>query len=155
MRTPSGTDGSPPDVRPKNVSAAYWIWIACAAILVFFGLLAVTASGDAIREQLADNQHSVGKADNADAFLRLLRGSGAFSLIVGVAVGLLAAPVRSGDDRFRRAMVALSASFGLLQIAGVILGVSPGILLLVPVLLMAAGILVYRPSSNDWFVDGS
>lgn len=151
VRTPSGTDGSPRDVRSKNVSAAYWIWIVCAAILVFFGLLAVTTSADAIREQLAEN----GKADNADSFLRLLRGSGILSVIVGVAIGLLAAPVRSGDDRFRRAIVALSASFGLLQIAGVILGVSPGILLLVPVLLMTAGILVYRQSSNDWFVDGS
>ena len=134
--------------RPRTVTAAYWIWIVCAAVLVLFGLLAATASADAIRERLTDQHVS---PDNIDAFMQLLRVSGIISLIVGLAIGLLAGPVRAGDERFRRALVALSAVFALIQIGAVIMGLSPGILLIVPILLLVAAMLAYRPASNDWF----
>ena len=137
--------------RPRTVTAAYWIWIVCATILVLFGLLAATASADAIRERLADQAVS---HDDVDAVMRLLRVSGVISLLVGLAIGLLAGPVRAGDERFRRALVALSAVFALIQIGAVLFGLSPGFLLIVPILLLSAGILAYRPPSNAWFARG-
>ncbi|KAA0022358.1 hypothetical protein [Antrihabitans cavernicola] len=134
--------------RPKTVSVAYWLWLAASVILVLFGLLALTSSGDAIRQQLVDNGV---KPDNTDSFLVLLRGVGVGSLIVGIVTGLLSGPVRSGDPRFRRALVTLSGVFALLQIAAVLLGLSPAFLLIVPLLLVSAGILVFRQSSALWF----
>ena len=124
------------------------MWIVCAAVLVLFGLLAATSSADAIRQRLTEQHVS---ADNIEAFMQLLRITGVISLVVGLAVGLLAGPVRRGDERFRRALVALSAVFALIQIAAVLFALSPPVLLVVPILLIGAGILVYRPGSRDWF----
>lgn len=138
--------------RPKTVSVAYWLWLAASVILVLFGLLALTSSGDAIRDRLIDGGTDPG---NVDSFLMLLRGTGIGSVIVGIAFGLLAGPVRAGDARFRRALVALSGVFALLQIGFVLVGLSPGILLLVPILIVGAGVLVYRASSAAWFERGA
>ena len=134
--------------RPVSVSVAIWLWLVAAFVLILFGLLAATTSADHIREQLAQNSDPA----KADSIELLLRGIGVGSLVVGVVVGLLAGPVRNGDPRFRRALVTLSGVFALLAMATVLLGLTPGVLLIVPILLVVAGVLVYRASARDWFV---
>lgn len=140
-----GSSGGVPN-RPRNVTIAYWLWIVCAVLLILFGLLAFTASADAIREQFAED-----KRDDVDAFIKLLRGIGVISLLVGGVVGFLAGPVRKGDRRFRRTLATLSVVFAFLQIFAVIVGLSPFALLLVAVGLLVAAILVYRPQADAWF----
>lgn len=135
--------------RPRAVSVAYWLWLVAAVLLVLFGLLAVTTSSDEIRRQFVENGNDPA---SVDSFVLLLRGIGVGSLVVGIVVGLLAGPVRTGDPRFRRALVTLSGVFALLSMATVLLGLTPGVLLIVPILLVIAAVLVYRPGARDWFV---
>jgi len=141
---------TPSDSRPKLVSIAYWLWLVAAIALFLFGILAASANGDSIRERLADLDYST---ETADAFVLMLRVTGGMSVVVGLAIGFMAGPVRNGHYRFRRALVALSAIFALFQAGAVLTGISPVILLVVPVLLVAASVLVYRPGAKEWFVD--
>ncbi|MGF7119873.1 hypothetical protein AB4Z09_03180 [Rhodococcus sp. TAF43] len=129
---------------PRVVSVAYWIWVLCAAAMVLFGLLALTTSADAIRGQLG--------AD-ADTFVWLLRGVGAASLIFGLVIGFLAAPVRAGNRGLRTAVVALSSVFALATIALSAVGVIAPLLLVIPLLLLLASVLVYREGAREWFRD--
>lgn len=137
--------------RPRPVTVAYWLWLACSALLVLFGLLAVTSSGAALRDQLLGNGAA---PDDLDSLILLLRGSGAVALLVGLAVGLMAGPARAGDGRFRRALVALSAVFTFLELALLPTGVGQAPVLLVAVVTLAAGMLVYLPSATAWFDRG-
>ncbi|MFD4294355.1 hypothetical protein ACFWPA_07065 [Rhodococcus sp. NPDC058505] len=139
------------ETRPQQVAIAYWLWLACAALLVLFGLLALTASGDAVRDQLLANGADPG---DVDALVGLLRGSGALAGAVGVAIGFLAGPVRAGDPRFRRAAVALSAVYTLIQVLSTAVGVGQAPTLMTAIGLVIASILVYLPSARDWFVRG-
>lgn len=137
--------------RPRAVEIAYWTWLAAAALLVLFGLLALTASGTAVREQLL-----AGGADpeGVDALVTLLRGSGGLAVAVGVGVGMLAGPVRAGHPGFRRAAVALSGVYAVIQLLSVVAGVGQVPMLLAGVGLAIAAVLVYLPSCRDWFTRG-
>lgn len=137
--------------RPRPVEVAYWLWLACAALLVLLGLLALTASGAAVREQLVS-----GGADaaNVDALVTLLRGSGGLALAVGVGIGFLAGPVRAGDRRFRRAVVTLSVVYTAVQVLAMAVGVGQLPTLLVSLGAVTASGLVYQRSAAGWFAGG-
>lgn len=140
---------SPIDLpRPSSVSVAYWLWMFAAVVLVFSGLLIATTSGDVLRTRLVDLGTN---ADSIDGLIRLIRGIGVVSLLVGVVVGFLSGAVKAGDARYRRALVTLSGIFAVLQIATVLLGLSPTYLLLVPILLITASVVVYRQAAAPWF----
>ncbi|MGW5073576.1 hypothetical protein [Rhodococcus sp. NPDC004095] len=145
--TSNGERGS----RPRPVEVAYWLWLACAALLVLFGLLSMTASGDAVREQLLANGAS---PDDVDALVTLLRGSGGLAVAVGLGIGFLAGPVRAGDARFRRAAVALCGVYAAIQLVSVAAGVGQLPTLLTAIGMVVAAVLVYLPSGRDWFVRG-
>ncbi|MFD4183397.1 hypothetical protein [Rhodococcus sp. NPDC058514] len=134
--------------RPRPVDVAYWLWLAGAALLVLFGLLALTSPGSAIREQLLERGASAG---SVDGFIVLLRGSGAVSLLAGLGLGLMAGPTRAGDPRFRRAVVALSVVFAVLQLGLMATGLGQAPVLVVSVLALVASALVYRKSATAWF----
>ncbi|MGW6375272.1 hypothetical protein ACWFRB_04295 [Rhodococcus sp. NPDC055112] len=134
--------------RPRPVDVAYWLWLVCAALLVLFGLLALTSPGTAIREELVARGAN---PDSVDEFIVLLRGSGAVSLLTGLGVGLMAGPTRAGDPRFRRAVVALSVVFFVLQLGLLATGLGQVPTLLVSVLALVASVLVYLRSSAEWF----
>ncbi|MCA1006024.1 hypothetical protein LCL87_09855 [Rhodococcus hoagii] len=127
---------------PRPVSVAYWIWVLCAAVMVLFGLLAATTSADAIRGNLGSD---------ADAFVWLLRVIGVVSVVFGVVIGFLAAPVRAGDRRLRAVVAVLCGVFALAVVAMVVIGVLAPVLLALPVLLTVASVLVYREGARDWF----
>ncbi|WQB73591.1 hypothetical protein SCD75_17590 [Prescottella equi] len=127
---------------PRPVSVAYWIWVLCAAVMVLLGLLASTTSADAIRGRLDSD---------IDSFVWLLRGIGIGSVVFGVAIGFLAAPVRAGDRRLRTVVAALCGVFALAVVAMVAIGVVAPVLLTIPVLLTVASVLVYREGAREWF----
>ncbi|GAA4486699.1 hypothetical protein GCM10023094_43680 [Rhodococcus olei] len=137
--------------RPRAVDVAYWLWLVCAGLLVLLGLLSLTASGAAVREQLLANGADPG---DVDALVTLLRGSGALALAVGVGTGFLAGPVRAGDPRFRRAEVALSAVYAAVQLVALAFGVGQLPTMLVAVGMLVAAVLVYLRSAAGWFVRG-
>lgn len=127
---------------PRPVSVAYWIWVLCAAVMVLLGLLAATTSADAIRGRLDSD---------VDSFVWLLRGIGVASVVFGVAIGFLAAPVRAGDRRLRPVIAVLCGVFALAVVAMVAIGVLAPVLLVIPVLLSVASVLVFREGARDWF----
>jgi hypothetical protein len=127
---------------PRPVSVAYWIWVLCAAVMVLLGLLAATTSADAIRGRLDSD---------VDSFVWLLRGIGIGSVVFGVAIGFLAAPVRAGDRRLRTVVAVLCGVFALAVVAMVAIGVVAPVLLTIPVLLTVATVLVYREGAREWF----
>lgn len=131
---------------PRPVSVAYWIWVVCAAVMVLFGLLATTTSVDAIR-----GRHG----SDVDAFVWLLRGIGVGSVVFGVVIGFLAAPVRAGDRRLRALVVVLCGVFALAAVAVVAIGVLAPVLLVIPILLSVASVLVYREGAREWFEPGA
>ncbi len=135
-------DGVVSESTPRVVSVAYWIWVLCAAVMVLLGLLALTTSADAIREQLGSD---------ADSFVWLLRGIGATSLVFGLGIGFLAAPTRAGSARLRNVVVVLSAVFASVTIALSAIGVIAPVLLVVPLMLVVAGVLVFREGAREWF----
>lgn len=127
---------------PRVVSAAYWIWVLCAAVMVLLGLLAVTTSADAIRDEVGSDSGS---------FVWLLRGVGAATLVFGLVIGFLAAPVRAGNLRVRTVEVVLSSVFALATIALAAIGLIAPVFLVIPLLLMVAGVLVFREGAREWF----
>lgn len=127
---------------PRPVSVAYRIWVLCAAVMVLLGLLAATTSADAIRGRLDSD---------VDSFVWLLRGIGIGSVVFGVAIGFLAAPVRAGDRRMRTVVAVLCGVFALAVVAMVAIGVVAPVLLTIPVLLTVASVLVYREGAREWF----
>ena len=138
-----------PEVRrPRPVEVAYWLWLVCAALLVLFGLMSLTASGDAVREQFLAHGADPG---NVDGLVLLLRGSGGLALAVGVGIGFLAGPVRAGDPRFRRAAAALSAVYAALQVVALAIGVGRPETLMVAVGMVASALLVYLRPVSGWF----
>ncbi|WP_068276498.1 hypothetical protein [Aldersonia kunmingensis] len=136
--------------RPTVVNAAYWVWLAAAAMCVFFGLLQLFISGDAVRDALLERHPDA----DIDATITLIRGVGAITAVVGVAVAALAGPVRKGSARMRRTLVVLSVVFAFLLVVGsASLPIHP-LLIIAGMALLIASFLVYLPAAGKWF-DGA
>lgn len=132
--------------RPRVVTIAYWLWLVSAVLSIVFALLIFTVPADSLRDTLTEQ----GSSDAAiDSFLTLLRGVAVISAVVGLVLGALSGPVKRGDARFRRALVALSAVFALIVLVSSTF--LPPEVVVVTVLLAVASVLVYRPSAKAWF----
>ncbi|UZJ25249.1 hypothetical protein RHODO2019_01755 [Rhodococcus antarcticus] len=140
----TGADGGNP--RPRQVSAGYWMFVLSGVALVLLGLYALLLPHDTVRQALRDR----GVAEDViSSALQLLVVQGATSVLGGLVVGFLAAGVRRGDPRFRRAEVAVSALLVILQLGSFVLGL--GGTPLVAIALIAACVLVFLPSTAAWF----
>ncbi len=139
-------------VRPPTaVNAAFWLWIASAFLLILFGLINLSSASYELREQFADQGVPT---DNIDTYVTFVRVSGVALLVSGLVVGGLAGPTRLGRSLCRRVLVIYSGVFALLQIALVIAGISTALALVVPVMLISAGVSIYRGSTRSWFAHG-
>jgi hypothetical protein len=133
--------------RPTAVNAAYWIWLAEAAMCVFFGLSQLFISADALRDALLEKHPDA----DVDATITLIRGVGGITAAVGVAVAGLAGSVRKGSARMRRTLVVLSVVFAFLLVVGsATLPIHP-LLILAGLALLIASFLVYLPAGAKWF----
>lgn len=135
-----------PVVRPTVVAVAYWLWLASAVFLIVACMIALTLPSDQIRESFTTGGAT---REQIDSFLTVFRGLGVIFGVVGLAVGLMAGPVRGGDRRFRRALVSLSGAAALLLTFAAL--VFPFVLLVITIALVVAAVLVYRPSTREWF----
>lgn len=114
--------------RPSSVTAAFWLWLVSAVLLVAGGLLAASAS-----------------------IAAFYRGAGVIFAVAGLMIGFLAGRARNGDARFRRAVVALS--LGVIVLVGMcgVFGVVHVLALLAVIPLIVAAMLASRPTASAWF----
>ncbi len=113
--------------RPRSVQVAYWAWLVGAVALVLLGLLIATSS--------------------APAFFR---GAGVIFAAGGLGLAYLAARMRRGDPRFRRAAIALAMALVVLLVLFTIQVHGLGwALAAIPVL--AGAIAATRQTASDWF----
>ena len=132
--------------RPKQVGAGYWLFVLSGVALVLLGLYALLLPHDQVRQTLRDR----GLAEDViSSSLQLLVVQGAVSVLGGLVVGFLAAGVRRGDPRFRRAELAVSGLLVVVELGSYVLGL--GGTPLVAIALLAACVLVVLPSVAPWF----
>lgn len=115
--------------RPRVVDIAFWCWLGSSVLLVAFGLLMATAGADLPTQ---------------------LRGFGALFAVSGVALGFLAGRSRRGDERFRRAALALGLVLVVL-LALFSLATRGAVWLLIMILVMVGAVLMMRPGARAWF----
>jgi hypothetical protein len=118
-----------PHSRPRVVSAGFWCWTAAAVLLVAFGLLL---------------------AFSPEAIPSLFRGMGALFAASGLGLGFLAGRARLGDERFRRAAIALSLAAVVVLALFSLYSRGP-IWLIMMILTMLGAVLMMRPPALEWF----
>jgi len=120
-----------PQSRPRVVSAGFWCWAAAAVLLVAFGLLL---------------------AFSPDSLPTLFRGMGALFAASGLGLGFLAGRARLGDERFRRAALALALAIVVVLALFALYSRGP-VWLLLMILTMVGAVLMMRPPALEWFGD--
>jgi peptidoglycan/LPS O-acetylase OafA/YrhL len=115
-----------PQSRPRVVTAAFWCWVAASFLLVLGGLIAASL-------------------DVAVIF----RGAGVIFALAGGALAFLSGRSRDGDTRFRRAALALSLAVVVLVALAALFQLANGITLLAVFPLVAATVLITRPSASS------
>ncbi|MGE2689380.1 hypothetical protein [Mycolicibacterium pulveris] len=107
--------------RPGFVTAAFWCWAAAAVMLMVGGLLTASVNLPTV-----------------------FRAAGVLTAVVGAAMAFLAGRSRNGDNRFRRAAVALAAVTSAWIGLSAALGVVHLITLLAILPLIAGAVLMTR-----------
>lgn len=137
------------ELRPREVTAAFWLLIAGAVLLLLGGLLAATLTFDAIRDAAAPSVSD----ETLRNYLRFHRGAGVLCGLAAVGLAVVAVPTRNGDPRFRRAAIGLGlAIVVLVGLVAVFAGTH--ILALLSLLPIIVGtLLLSRPAAAGWFTD--
>lgn len=118
----------PADPRPRAVTAAFWCWLAGAALLIVGGVAIVGVPVPVV-----------------------YRGIGVIGALAGAATAFSAGRARDGDPRFRRAAIALSLAIVIVVAVDSVVGVV-NVLTLVALLPLIAGTVAIRtPAAQAWF----
>lgn len=138
---------SPVSPRPRVVEVAFWLLVAGCVLLVAGGSLAATVSFEDVRGAAAASFSD----DQVRRYVSVQRASGAFCILAGVGLGFLAGRMRSGDPRYRRAVIGLAlATVVLVSLVAVFVGIHIVALVgLLPVIGGAAALT--RPAAAAWF----
>jgi peptidoglycan/LPS O-acetylase OafA/YrhL len=132
--------------RPESGSAAFWLLVIGAALLMAGGLMAVIVGFDTLRRGAPTSVSD----DSIRSYLRLYRGAGVLFGIAAAALARLAMRARHGDPRYRRAATGLGmAIVVLVAVAAVFLGTvtTPALLSLLPII--AGTLLLNRRAPHD------
>ncbi|MDJ0392093.1 hypothetical protein QMK17_01945 [Rhodococcus sp. G-MC3] len=148
MSTDIPPENIPPEKRPRVVTAAYALWLVAAILLILVALVVLTVPLAQLRTAL-EGQGSTGP--DIDSYLSTIRVVGVVCGVFGLALGLLAGPMRAGHARMRRILVAASVLVAVLLMFVVFGLMLFQELLLVVLVLLAASVLVYRPGARGWF----
>ena len=125
------------EARPGATTAAFWLLVVGATLLMAGGLMAATVGFDALRQAAppAVSDQSV------RSYLRLYRGTGVLFALAAAALAAFAVRARDGDTRYRRAATGLAlAIVVLVGVAAVFAGTH--ILALLSLLPIIAGTLM-------------
>jgi hypothetical protein len=129
------------------VTVAFWSWVVGAVLLIVGGLLAVTTTFATVRRAAASSVSD----DQIRSFLLLYHGAGGLCIVLGGAIGYLAGRTRRGDNRFRRATVALSLAAVLLLAVGALVRIVTLPALLAALALILGTGLATRNSASAFF----
>jgi peptidoglycan/LPS O-acetylase OafA/YrhL len=116
---------TPPQSRPRVVTAAFWCWVAASFLLLLGGLIAASLNVPVV-----------------------FRGAGVIFALAGAALAFLAGRSRGGDTRFRRAALALALAIVVLVALAALFQLTNGITLLAVFPLVAGIVLITRPSAT-------
>ncbi|MGI9123747.1 MAG: hypothetical protein ACR2JM_03215 [Mycobacterium sp.] len=138
------------DIRPGAVTAAFWLLMVGAVLLMVGGLMAATVSFDALREAAGPTVSE----ESVRAYARMYRGAGGLAFAAGLGLAVMAARTRNRDPRSRRAAMALGlAIVVVVAIAAVFAGTYILVLLsLIPII--AGTLLLSRPGVVEWYAGG-
>lgn len=117
-----------PSSRPRTVTAAFWLWLVAAVLLLVGGLIAAMA--------------------DIPVFFR---GAGVICMLAGAVLSYLTGRIRSRDPRFRRATMALSLVLVVLLALLAAFGVLHILSLLAVIPLIVGAMAMSRPSAAEWF----
>jgi heme A synthase len=138
---------SPPP-RPRIVNVAFWSWLVAAVLLLVGGILAFMTDFDFIRSRAPANVTD----QVIRSYLTFYHGAAGLSIVLGVAIGYLAGRTRGGDNRFRRAAVALSLTVVVVLLLSILVVrlVLP-LSFLAAIALLVGAVLVTRSQAAAWF----
>ena len=136
-----------PESRPGVVTAAFWLLVGGAVLLMTGGLLAATVGFDTLRQAAGPSVSDQSIRD----YLRLYRGAGILFSIAAAALAVFAIKAHNRDLRYRRATMSLGlAIVVLVAIAAVFAGTHVlALLSMVPIII--GTLLLGRPAAADWF----
>ena len=125
------------EARTGAPTAAFWLLVVGATLLMAGGLMAATVGFDALRHAAPETVSD----QSVRNYLRLYRGTGVLFALAAAALAAFAVRARDGDSRFRRAASGLAlAIVVLVGVAAVFAGTH--ILALLSLLPIIAGTLM-------------
>ena len=136
-----------PESRPGVVTAAFWLLIGGAVLLLTGGLLAATVGFDTL---LSAAGPSVSDQSIRD-YLRLYRGAGILFSLAAAALAVFAIRTRNRDPRSRRATISLGLAIVVLVAIAAVFAGTHVLALLSMVPIIVGTLLLGRPAAADWF----
>lgn len=138
-----------PQSRPGAVTAAFWLLVVGGVLVMFGGLMTATVTFNYLRQIQPPSISDQSVRD----LIWLYRGPGILFTTAAAVLVFFTGRARNGDDRSRRAAIALAFTIVLLISIGVGFQV---VALAVPMLfglipIIAGALLLGRPASVDWF----
>ncbi|KAA0118636.1 hypothetical protein [Mycolicibacterium sp. P9-22] len=137
--------------RPAIVNIAFWLVLAGSVLLLAGGLLGLSSAIGTPRSAF-----STELSDSEVRNIVIMRGGiSALLLITGLVLSFLAGRARTGDLRFRRAMVWLSVVLvALVFVLALLAPFAVAPLALFGVVPVAIGATLFmRPAASDWFLE--
>lgn len=136
--------------RPTSVTAACWLLVTGAVLLMAGGLLAGLVSFDSLRQAAPPTATD----DAVEAYARLYRSAGILFGIAGVALAWFAVRARVRDLRARRAAMALGLAIVVVVALAAVFSGTHILALLSVVPIVVGTLLLSRPSALDWYAGG-
>ena len=136
-----------PESRPGVVTAAFWLLIIGAVLLLTGGLLAATVGFDTLRSAAGPSVSDQSIRD----YLRLYRGAGILFSLAAAALAVFAIRTRNRDPRSRRATISLGLAIVVLVAIAAVFAGTHVLALLSMVPIIVGTLLLGRPAAADWF----
>lgn len=140
-----------PSPRPAIVNIAFWLVLAGSVLLLAGGLLglssAISTPRSAFSAELSDSE--------VRSIVVMRGGISGLLLVTGVVLSFLVGRARTGDLRFRRAMVWLAVVLvALVFVLALLAPFAIAPLALFGVVPVAIGATLFmRPAASDWFLE--
>lgn len=134
--------------RPRVVDIAFWCFVGGAVIMMVGGLMSASTSYEfarsAIPATVADDQ--------VRSYLTIYRYSGVGLAVAAAALAFLSGRARRGDERFRRAAMAMVAAIVVLVLLlALVVGVANPVILLALLPMLVGLVLMTRRPARDWY----
>jgi uncharacterized membrane protein YidH (DUF202 family) len=136
-----------PRPRPGAVTAAFWLLLVGAVLLLTGGLLAATVGFETLRQAAGPSVSDQSIRD----YLRLYRGAGILFSLAAVALAIFAIKARNRDQRSRRATMSLGLAVVVLAAIAAVFAGTHVLALLSMVPIIIGTLLLGRPAAADWF----